>query len=427
MTARLNMRLFAALAAMGFMAITAISCGIDTKVNELINPPVPASIPTAIITVDSEAITPGTAVMLSGSSSSDPQGKTLTYAWTLEVPNGSLAALTSATSATTSFSPDKNGQYLMSLTVTNSSSVSSSTATTTLTATGTETNNAPVAVTTAALTGTVGASVVLDGSTSSDADGDTLSYAWTMIGVPSTSAVTTLTDTTSASAYFTPDVEGTYNIKFVVSDGTDASQALVTVTVTTQTVLTVPTASFTTSNTSVVLGTPVTLNATASSDPQGLALTYAWSLEAPLGSLSTIAAATSVITSFTPDKGGTYLVYLTVRNSSSIASATATATVDGVGTGTNHPPVAITTTAVTGAINIMVVLDGSSSYDADQNALSYTWSMIGVPATSALTVLTDDTLKTAYFTPDVAGTYNIKFEVSDGTDSDQVFVTVTAQ
>lgn len=426
MTAKQRPKLLALLAVAGFMALTATSCGIDSKVNELVNPPVPATVPTASIAVDDDTVMVGATVQLDASGSYDPQGKTLTYAWTLEVPTGSLSALTSTTAAITSFTPDKGGQYLVSVTVTNSSSVAGGPVTAQIEAVGTGDNYPPVAITTTALTGTAGSAVVLDGSESYDADQQGLSYTWTMIGVPSTSSVTGLSGGTSQSAYFTPDVEGTYNVKFVVSDGMDSDQVFVTVTVGAQTVETVPTASFTADNESVVVGTPVWLDATASSDPQGLALTYAWSIEAPKGSLSTIGSATSVITSFTPDEGGEYLVYLTVTNSGSVASGTVTALINAVGTGSNHPPVAITTTAVAGVVSAIVFLDGSESYDADQQSLSYTWTVIGAPATSEVTTLTDNTSKTAYFTPDVAGTYTVSFVVSDGTDSDQVFVTVTA-
>ena len=425
MTYRLNMRLLSAVAVAGFMAITAASCGLDSKFNELLNPPAKKTAPEASFTASQDTAKVGTPIIVDASSSHDPQGETLTYAWSIEVPKGSAAKLGSATTSTTSFTPDKGGHYMVSLVVTNASAKQSAVATLQINVVGTGSNHPPVAVTTAAVAVTTGNAAVLNGSQSYDADQQTLYYTWTLIGAPSTSAVTTLGDNDTKTAYFTPDVMGTYTVKLVVSDGIDADQALVTVTVTPQTSETIPTASFTADNTTVKLGTPIRLDATASSDPQGKVLTYAWSLNRPKGSSSALSSATSVITSFTPDKGGGYLVYLKVTNSSSVASDTVTSLINAVGTGSNHPPVAITTTALTKTIASVVLLDGSQSYDADQQTLTYTWTLISKPATSAVVAVTDDTLKTGYFTPDVAGTYNIKFVVSDGTDSDEVFIVVT--
>jgi hypothetical protein len=409
----------------GLMAVTATSCGIDSKLNELLNPPAKKTTPQASFTTNTDNAKVGTPIILDASSSSDPQGEALTYAWTLDVPTGSVAKLGSATTSSTSFTPDKGGYYMASLVTTNVSAKKSAVATLQVNVVGTGTNHPPVAITTTAVAVTTGNAAVLDGSSSYDADKQTLYYTWTLLGKPSTSAVRTISDDTIKTAYFTPDVAGIYNVKFEVSDGTDSDQALVTVTVTAQTTLSIPKASFTVDNSTVRLGTPVRLDATASYDPQAKVLTYAWSLQAPKGSSSTLTSATTVVTSFTPDKGGKYLVYLKVTNSSSIPSDTVTSLVNAVGTGNNYPPVAITTSALTKTVASVVFLDGTQSYDADQQTLTYAWTLINKPPTSALAGITDSALPTGYFTPDVAGTYNIKFVVSDGTDSDQVFVAVT--
>lgn len=414
------------MAAVSFMAVYATSCGLDSKLNEVMNPPVPSKTPVASFVANNETVKVGTPVILDGSSSHDPQGETVTFAWSLEIPSGSASALSSATTSTTSFTPDKGGYYVASLVVTNASAKQSVVATMQIDAVGTGANHPPVAVTTLAVTVSSGNPAVLDGSKSYDADQNPLAYTWTLIGAPSTSAVTGLNDGSSKTAYFNPDVPGVYNIKLVVFDGLDSDQALVTVTVSATTQNSAPTARFTADNETVRVGTPVVLDGTTSSDPQGKTLTYAWSLVVPKGSTSALTSATAVITSFTPNKGGAYIVYLKVTNSSSAVSETVTLSIDSVGTGTNHPPVAITTAAVTGAIRTVVVLDGSQSYDADQQNLTYTWTLVGAPATSAVTAVSDDTLKRAYFTPDVAGKYSIKFVVSDGGDTDEVFVTVTA-
>jgi hypothetical protein len=409
------------------MAVTCVSCGIDSKFNELLNPPAKQTIPIASFTANNEKVKVGTPVFLDASSSHDPQGEALTYAWSLDVPTGSASKLSSATASTTSFTPDKGGYYVVSLVVTNVSTKKSVAATLQISSVGTGGNHPPVAITTAAVAITTGNAVVLDGSQSYDPDQEILYYTWILLGAPSTSVVTTLSDNTSKTAYFTPDVAGTYTVKLVVTDGLDSDQALVTVTVTAQTAISIPTASFTVDKKTVKVGTPVRLDATASSDPQGKTLTYAWSIHRPKGSSSALTSATTVVTSFTPDEGGEYLAYLKVTNSSSVASDTVEALVDAVGTGNNHPPVAITTAAVAGTIKTVVVLNGAQSYDADRDGMTYQWTLVGAPSASAVSALTDDTLQTAYFTPDVAGKYNVKFIVSDGIDSDEAFVVVTAK
>ncbi|MEO6278999.1 PKD domain-containing protein, partial [Roseateles sp.] len=62
----------------------------------------------------------GSAITLRGTGSQDPAGGTLTYSWVLDtLPAGSTASLSDAATATPSFTPDKDGRYAATLTVTN--------------------------------------------------------------------------------------------------------------------------------------------------------------------------------------------------------------------------------------------------------------------------------------------------------------------
>ena len=54
--------------------------------------------------------------------------------------------------------------------------------------------------------------VSLDGSGSTDADGDAITYAWSIASAPAGSAAA-LDDATSATPTFTPDVPGTYAVE----------------------------------------------------------------------------------------------------------------------------------------------------------------------------------------------------------------------
>ncbi len=64
----------------------------------------------------------------------------------------------------------------------------------------------------------------LDGSHSTDVDGDLLTYRWMVVSAPDFSAAQ-LTDAASAMASFMPDLVGSYRLVLVVNDGTVDSAA----------------------------------------------------------------------------------------------------------------------------------------------------------------------------------------------------------
>lgn len=70
--------------------------------------------------------------------------------------------------------------------------------------------------------------VKLDGSRSTDPDGDQISYMWAFESKPADSR-SRLSDSETATPSFTPDTIGTYVIKMTVSDGEDASFSTCTI------------------------------------------------------------------------------------------------------------------------------------------------------------------------------------------------------
>jgi beta propeller repeat protein len=91
--------------------------------------------PTAVIKGPSSHVDVNTVVQLDGTGSTDPEdGSVTSYSWTLQVPSGSTATLDDNTSPTPKFTPDVSGDYLTTLTVTDSQQLSSNPATYTITA-----------------------------------------------------------------------------------------------------------------------------------------------------------------------------------------------------------------------------------------------------------------------------------------------------
>ncbi|AQR67682.1 hypothetical protein BZG29_04340 [Janthinobacterium sp. LM6] len=186
-----------------------------------------AAIPPVAQAGPAQSVMTGTVVTLDGSASSADAGRTLSYAWTLQSrPAGSTASLSSPTSARPTFTADVAGTYVASVIV-NDGKVSSNAAAVSITASAA--NAAPVANAGYAQNVLSGSVVELDGSASSDANGDVLTFAWKLTEKPANSTAT-LSSVNSARPTFTADASGLYVVKLSVNDG-KASSADATVTV----------------------------------------------------------------------------------------------------------------------------------------------------------------------------------------------------
>ena len=358
-------------------------------------------------------------VTLDGSASSDANGDTLTYKWTLlNKPASSAAVLSSDTSAKPTFTADKAGIYVFGLVV-NDGKLNSAPVTVSITAAAA--NVAPVANAGANQNVVLGP-VTLDGSTSSDANGDTLTYKWALISKPANSTAA-LTGDTTAKPTFTADRVGLYVFSLVVSDG-KLESAVVTTTVTAATANVAPVANAGTVQ-SVSLGT-VTLDGSGSTDANGDTLTYNWTLLAkPIGSTAALNDSTSAKPTFNADLVGVYVASLVVNDgkvNSAIVTTTVTASVANVAPVANAGPYQ---NVVTGQ---SVTVSGAASTDANGDTLSYKWALVSKPADSTLTGLTNPNTMTPSFTADKNGTYVLSLQVNDGkVDSNNIsYVTITA-
>jgi hypothetical protein len=338
----------------------------------------------------------GLTVDFDASSSSDPDGFIASYSWDFGdgSPNGS-GVTPSHTYATA-------GTYTVALTVTdNDGETDLDTQTITV-------NSPPVAEAGPDQTPFVGDTVTLDGSASSDVDGDPLTFAWSFVSVPFGSTAT-LSDPTAVNPTFDVDLFGTYVVQLIVNDGTvDSAPASVTI----NTLNSPPVADAGPDQTPFVTDT-VTLDGSASSDVDGDPLTYFWSITSqPLGSTTTLSDSTAVNPTFYVDKFGTYVVQLIV-NDGTVDSVPDTVTI----ITENSAPQALAVLDPPPAGQVFLgdtaILDGSGSSDVDDHPLTFLWSFTSLPPGST-TTLSDPTAVNPTFIVDAVGTYGIQLIVNDG-------------
>ena len=242
----------------------------------------------------------GTTVQLDGSNSTDVDGDSIRYNWSvLSVPQRSSAALSDNLSVAPTFHVDLPGEYVFSLIV--SDGISESPADT---VSVTTTNSAPMADAGPDQTAALGAMVQLDGGGSSDIDNDPLTYIWSFKSVPVQSEVS-LDNAGLANPVFVVDRPGTYEVQLVVNDGQqDSDPDLVRI----DTLNSRPVAHAGPDQEGLV-GNAVNVDGSGSSDADGDPLSYQWALlSTPDGSGALLAEADQVLAYFVPDLDGEYVI-----------------------------------------------------------------------------------------------------------------------
>jgi hypothetical protein len=278
-------------------------------------------------------------------------------------------------------------------------------------------NHPPVADAGPDQTAPVGQPIILDGTHSTDVDGDALAYAWTLASRPTGSAAE-LTTPSQSMAGLIPDVPGEYAVHLVVHDGHVASPADA---VTISTINSRPVADAGADQTSLV-GNTVHLDGSRSSDLDGHSLSFLWSLSSkPEGSVAALDDATGVRPAFIIDRPGTYVAQLIVNDGVTDSDA------DTVIVSTaNSAPRADAGPAQSVHWNGVVFLDGNASTDADGDVLGYAWSMLSRPEGSLAALEGAGTSGPSFLT-DRPGVYVVQLIVNDGTvDSAPATVAVTA-
>lgn len=171
---------------------------------------------------DDQDVKTGDTVDLDGGGSTDADGDELTYGWILIIkPDGSSAVLTEADTATPSFTADAEGVYEIGLVVDDGADWSDED-TVVVTATTEQENSPPVADAGDDQRVVEGDDVYLDGTGSSDSDGDELTYQWSFTSRPTGSSAILSNEETSTPG-FAADVSGNYILSLIVNDGTEDS------------------------------------------------------------------------------------------------------------------------------------------------------------------------------------------------------------
>jgi hypothetical protein len=276
--------------------------------------------PTARASAPAGPFVSGMVVTLDGSASTDPNGLPLIFAWTqtagptvalaaVDKPSFIAPAVSSATVLTFSLTVSDTGGQVSPTPAVVSVTVNPPAATTL----------PPIADAGANQTVAAGAVVHLNGTASSDPNipAQALTFNWTA------PAGITLANAATASPTFTaPAAAASSTLTFTLTvtnspGGLTSAPATVTITVNP---VAVPVAIVGPSQT-VLQGSSVTLDGTASFDPNGLPLTYSWLQTA--GTAVTLTGATTATPTFTAPPGTVTLAFSLVVNngfSSSIAA-----------------------------------------------------------------------------------------------------------
>ncbi|MFT3838765.1 MAG: myxosortase-dependent M36 family metallopeptidase [Myxococcaceae bacterium] len=347
-----------------------------------------------------------TTVTLDGAGSSDPDGDTLTYAWAVTGTGPTGSQLNNATQAAATFDTgDVSADTPVTLTLTVSDGTLSSTATVVVNVL--DKNNAPVAVATGPASANSRSVVTLDGSGSTDADGNPLTYLWSQVAGPGVQ----LSDASAIAPTFTaPQVTTDTTVGFVltVSDGSlSNTSAPVSIVIHKDNRKPVANAG---EALTVDEGAQVKLLGALSSDPDGDGLTYTWTQTAGTPSVTLSSATTANPTFTAPDvSADTELTFSLVVNDGAVDSDPATVVVTVKNVNSNTSPIAKPIAQMLVDPGVKVTLDASGSSDPDGDPLTFKWKQV---SGDTVTLDHDDVAKPAFTAPKKDAVVVLDFEVT---------------
>jgi hypothetical protein len=263
-------------------------------------------------------------------------------------------------------------------------------------------NQAPVANAGSDQSVYVGSAVTLDGSGSTDVDGDPLTYHWAFTTKPAGSSVT-LSNAIAVNPTFTVDKPGSYVVSLVVNDGFVDSSNTATVTISTINVapVTRDDTYFVDEDTTLTVAVPgVLVNDT---DPDGDPLIAVLASGPSNGLLSFNAGGSFTYTPSPNFSGSDTFMYKANDGSSNSNLAVVTITVRQV----NDVPVASTDGPYLGVTGIPVTMDASSASDVEGASLIFQWNF----GDGSTLVTTQPSITHTYAIP---GIFSVTLVVSDG-------------
>ncbi|MGH1487068.1 MAG: PKD domain-containing protein [Cellvibrionaceae bacterium] len=347
-----------------------------------------------------QPLTIGGTYQLDGSGSTDVDpGDELTYQWTVLSPDG--VVINNPTSVRPTIDVNAFGNYEIGLVVSDGTATDSDTAQLSFD------NVRPVAVIDVQPSQTVvlNTTITLDGSNSTDLNQDPLSYRW-VVTAPDNTSVSLLPDAESVTSTFVKAQNGIYTAQLIVNDGLlDSEPATVEITSSNSKPIADPG-----EYNDVSLGESLELDGSGSRDDDGDTLTFQWSLlSKPDNSLTTLINITAEKPTLQNiDQYGDYVVQLIV-NDGTENSDPETALISSE----NLKPIAVVGDDINNSLGQVASLDGSNSYDPNEDEITFSWSFNTMPEGSSV-AFDDATAAQPNFTPDIEGLYVAQLIVSDG-------------
>ncbi|MFB9214136.1 PKD domain-containing protein [Vibrio sinaloensis] len=267
----------------------------------------------------------------------------------------------------------------------------------------------------------IGDRVRLDGASSQGDTDSMLSYHWSITTKPDGSTAA-LNDAMAVAPYFAPDLAGNYTVELTATAGDNRHTTSYNIEVSDENTNVPPVIMLETPN-ALALEQTISLNSN-SYDADGDILKYQWEITSePKGADTKLTGSDSSSAQFFAKTAGDYTLRLTVNDGYEATEKEFTLRYSAE----NVAPVAIAGNPQTFELGAQAQLDGSASFDGNDDAITYTWQFVSKPENSTAQ-LSSTTEAQPSFTPDLIGDYVVALTTSDGefnSNTDYVRITAT--